>query len=144
MEIFKMDLVQFIEESVEQKRILNEASEVEMTKEVFELYVKVMFSLSNAFLMMNNSSNIDGDGNVSDQLGKTVNALTDIRKKLKPMKNSKNKDTFDTSIKKSLGEITSSLKSIKEKIEKTIVPSIVQEPEEPDFSQDDEEDVLAK
>ena len=29
-----MDLVQFIEESVEQKRLLNEANEVEVTKEI--------------------------------------------------------------------------------------------------------------
>lgn len=139
-----MDLVQFIEESVEQKRLLNEANEVEVTKEIFELYVKVMFSLSNAFLMMNNSSNIDGDGNVVDQLRKTGNALADIQKKLKPMKNSKDKETFDSGLKKSLGEITSSLKSIKEKIEKSIIPNIIVEPEEPVFSQDDEEDVLAK
>ena len=138
-----MDFVQFIEESVEQKRLLNEASEIEVTKEIFELYVKVMFSLSNAFLMMNNSSNIDGDGNVVDQLRKTGNALADIQKKLKPMKNSKDKETFDSGLKKSLGEITSSLKSIKEKIEKSIIPSIVVEPEETDFTEYLEETIKA-
>lgn len=119
-----MDLVSYIEESVEQKRLLNEASEVDLSKEVFESYIKLFTSLSNAFLMMNNSASIDGDGNVSDQLRKAELAIADIKKKMKVVKNSKDKVTLDSGVKKSLGEITNSLKVLKDKIEKSIIPSI--------------------
>lgn len=119
-----MDLVSYIEESVEQKRLLNEASEVDLSKEVFESYMKLFTSLSNAFLMMNNSASIDGDGNVSDQLRKAELAIADVKKKMKVVKNSKDKVTLDSGVKKSLGEITNSLKALKDKIEKSIIPSI--------------------
>ena len=42
------NLLKYLDEKVEEKRLLNEASEIELSKEVFELYSSVFENLSDA------------------------------------------------------------------------------------------------
>ena len=77
------NLLKYLEEKVEEKRLLNEASEIELSKEVFELYSSVFENLSDAFYDMANKSNVDGNGKVTEDLRKAEVAIQKIKSKLK-------------------------------------------------------------
>lgn len=132
----------YVDEKVVEKRILNESAEMDLTKDVFKKYMQLFESLSDAFSEMNRKENVDGNGNVSDALTKVKLAVDDIKKTLKPMKNSEEKVKFDSSTKKSLGEISNSLVSMKGKIQREIMPSLVSvEAPEINLSVDDEDEL---
>lgn len=143
MEMCKMiNFKDYVDEKVVEKRILNESAEMDLTKDVFKKYMQLFESLSDAFSEMNRKENVDGNGNVSDALTKVKLAVDDIKKTLKPMKNSEDKVKFDSSTKKSLGEISNSLVSMKGKIQREIMPSLVSiEKPEIDLSIDDEDEL---
>lgn len=124
-----MNLVELIEQEQENKRLLLEASETDITKEIFELYATVFDNLSDAFNDSSNKANVDGNGKVSEDLRKVEVAVTAIKKKLKTVSNSKDKIKFDGSVKKVLGEIANSLGKIKERIDRDILPNFESEPE---------------
>lgn len=132
----------YVDEKVVEKRILNESAEMDLTKDVFKKYMQLFESLSDAFSEMNRKENVDGNGNVSDALTKVKLAVDDIKKTLKPMKNSEEKVKFDSSTKKSLGEISNSLVSMKGKIQREIMPSLVSvEAPEINLSVEDEDEL---
>lgn len=132
----------YVDEKVVEKRILNESAEMDLTKDVFKKYMQLFESLSDAFSEMNRKENVDGNGNVSDALTKVKLAVDDIKKTLKPMKNSEEKVKFDSSTKKSLGEISNSLVSMKGKIQREILPSLVSvDAPEINLSVDDEDEL---
>jgi len=132
-----MNLVELIEAKVLENRLLNEASEVEVTKDIFEMYSKVFENLSDAFNDMNNKANVDGNGKVSEDLRKVEVAVQDIKKKLKAVSNSKSKERFDSTIKKVLGEMAGSLSKLKERVDRDILPHFDVE-EQAEFSPDEE------
>lgn len=129
----------YIDQKIVENKLLNEAAEVDLTKDIFKKYMQLLESLSDAFSEMNRKENIDGNGNVSDALTKVRLCVDDIKKTLKPMKNSEDKVSL-TAYKKSLGEISSSLVAMKNKIQKEIIPNLisVEEPVE-DIPAEDEE-----
>lgn len=133
------DFVSYLTEKVDEKRMLNEATETELTKEVFELYSVLFENLSDAFYDMSNKSNVDGNGKVSEDLRKGEVAITTIKKKLKTITNSKSKEKFESSTNKSIGEIANSLKILKKKVDQDLLPLFEVEPE-PTFTPDDTEE----
>lgn len=130
------DFVSYLSEKVDEKRMLNEATEMELTKEVFELYSVLFENLSDAFYDMSNKSNVDGNGKVSEDLRKAEVAIVAIKKKLKTITNSKSKEKFESSTNKSIGEIANSLKILKKKVDQDLLPIFEIEPE-PTFSPDE-------
>jgi hypothetical protein len=130
------DFVSYLTEKVDERRMLNEATETELTKEVFELYSVLFENLSDAFYDMSNKSNVDGNGKVSEDLRKAEVAIVAIKKKLKTITNSKSKDKFESSTNKSIGEIANSLKILKKKVDQDLLPIFEVEPE-PTFSPDE-------
>lgn len=137
-----MNLVNLIENEVERKRMLNEASEIDLTREIFELYSTVFENLSDALNDSSNKANIDGNGKVSEDLRKVEVAVGNIKKKLKTVSNSKDKEKFDSNIKKVLGEMANSLSKLKERIDRDIIPHYEQEPEPTINPGEDEEEVV--
>jgi hypothetical protein len=135
-----LDFTKYITEKIEENRLLNEATETELTKEVFELYSVLFENLSDAFYDMSNKSNVDGNGKVSEDLRKAEVALQAIKKKLKTITNSKSKDKFESSTNKSIGEIANSLKILKKKVDSDLVPLFEIEPE-PAFTPGEDEPV---
>lgn len=133
------DFVSYLNEKVDEKRMLNEATETELTKEVFELYSVLFENLSDAFYDMSNKSNVDGNGKVSEDLRKAEVAIVNIKKKLRTITNSKSKEKFESSTNKSIGEIANSLKILKKKVDQDLLPLFEVEPE-PTFSPDETED----
>ena len=129
----------YIDQKIVENKLLNEAAEVDLTKDIFKKYTQLFEALSDAFSEMNRKENIDGNGNVSDALTKVRLCVDDIKKTLKPMKNSEDKVSL-TAYKKSLGEISSSLVTMKNKIQKEIIPNLIsiEEPVE-DIPAEDEE-----
>lgn len=130
------DFVSYLTEKVDERRMLNEATEMELTKEVFELYSVLFENLSDAFYDMSNKSNVDGNGKVSEDLRKAEVAIVAIKKKLKTITNSKSKEKFESSTNKSIGEIANSLKILKKKVDQDLLPIFEIEPE-PTFSPDE-------
>jgi hypothetical protein len=130
------DFVSYLNEKVDEKRMLNEATETELTKEVFELYSVLFENLSDAFYDMDNKSNVDGNGKVSEDLRKAEVAIVAIKKKLKTITNSKSKEKFESTTTKSIGEIANSLKILKKKVDRDLLPLFEVEPE-PTFSPDE-------
>ena len=137
------NLLKYLEEKVEEKRSLNEASEIELSKEVFELYSSVFENLSDAFYDMANKSNVDGNGKVTEDLRKAEVAIQKIKAKLKTISASKNKEKLDSTIKKAVGEIGNSLKILKDKVDRDLVPSFEIEPE-PELNPDVEDEILGE
>lgn len=133
------DFVSYLTEKVDERRMLNEATEMELTKEVFELYSVLFENLSDAFYDMSNKSNVDGNGKVSEDLRKAEVAIVAIKKKLKTITNSKSKEKFESSTNKSIGEIANSLKILKKKVDQDLLPIFEIEPE-PTFSPDETEE----
>jgi hypothetical protein len=137
------NLLKYLDEKVEEKRLLNEASEIELSKEVFELYSSVFENLSDAFYDMANKSNVDGNGKVTEDLRKAEVAIQKIKAKLKTISASKNKEKLDSTIKKAVGEIGNSLKILKDKVDRDLVPSFEIEPE-PELNPDVEDEILGE
>ncbi len=140
------NLLKYLEEKVDERRLLNEASEIELTKDIFDLYAKVFENLSDAFYDMSNKSNVDGNGKVYEDLIKVGKSVNDLKSKLKTVKNSKDKEKFDSSVNKAIGEIGNSLKILKNKVERDLVPVFEVSREEfvPDEEVSDEEEILGK
>jgi hypothetical protein len=140
-----MDFLQLVENTIEQKRLLEEATEYELSKEVFELYAVLFENLSDAMFDTTNKANLDGNGKVSGDLRKaevTIKAIKDI---LKTISGSKDKEKLDPKIKKTIGEIANSLKAIKGRFEDDILPTFealykVPEEENPIFVDGEEKD----
>lgn len=130
------DFISYLTEKVDERRMLNEATETELTKEVFELYSVLFENLSDAFYDMSNKSNVDGNGKCSEDLRKAEVAIVAIKKKLKTITNSKSKEKFESSTNKSIGEIANSLKILKKKVDQDLLPIFSVEPE-PTFSPDE-------
>lgn len=133
------DFVSYLNEKVDEYRMLNEATETELTKEVFELYSVLFENLSDAFYTMSNKSNVDGNGKVLDDLIVAYKTIDSIKKKLKIITNSKSKYKFESSTNQACGLIGNSLKILKKKVEQDLLPIFEKEPE-PTFSPDETEE----
>lgn len=125
-----MDFLQLVENTIEQKRLLIESTEFEISKEIFELYQILFENLSDAMFDTSNKANLDGNGKVSEDLRKAEVAIQDIKKKLKTVSNSKTKEKLDPKIKKTIGEIGNSLKAISGRFENDILPNFQEAPKE--------------
>ena len=130
------DFISYLNEKVDEKRMLNEATEMELTKEVFELYSVLFENLSDAFYTMSNKSNVDGNGKVVDDLIVAYKTIDSIKKKLKTITNSKSKEKFEASTNQACGLIGNSLKILKKKVDQDLLPIFSVEPE-PTFSPDE-------
>lgn len=137
------NLLKYLEEKVEEKRLLNEASEIELSKEVFESYSSMFGKMSDIFFYMSNKSNVTGDGDVNQKLRDIEKLCNTIKAKLKTISASKNKEKLDSSIKKAVGEIGNSLKILKDKVDRDLVPSFEIEPE-PELNPDVEDEILGE
>lgn len=137
------NLLKYLEEKVEEKRSLNEASEIELSKEVFELYSSMFGKMSDIFFYMSNKSNVTGDGDVNQKLRDIEKICSVIKAKLRTISASKNKEKLDSTIKKAVGEIGNSLKILKEKVDRDLVPSFEIEPE-PELNPDVEDEILGE
>lgn len=133
-----MSIIKYLEEKVDERRILNEASENENVIKVFKLYAKVFENLSDAFSFMNEKENVDGNGKVSGSLRDVEVVIAEIKRILKLHKSGEDKVKFDSDMIKNLGEVKNSLKILKNKIDTRIVPSLDVEPE-PEFEPTDDE-----
>lgn len=139
-----MDLINLVEAEIEKRRLLNEATETEIAREIFELYSVVFENLSDALNDSSNKANIDGNGKVSEDLRKVEVAVGNIKKKLKIVSNSKEKEKFDANIKKVLGEMANSLSKLKERIDRDIIPHYETEPEPTIVPGEDETEVVGE
>lgn len=137
------NLLKYLEEKVEEKRLLNEASEIELSKEVFEAYSSMFGKMSDIFFYMSNKSNVTGDGDVNQKLRDIEKLCNTIKAKLRTISSSKNKEKLDSSIKKAVGEIGNSLKILKDKVDRDLVPSFEIEPE-PELNPDAEDEILGE
>lgn len=137
------NLLKYLEEKVEEKRLLNEASEIELSKEVFESYSSMFGKMSDIFFYMSNKSNVTGDGDVNQKLRDIEKLCNTIKAKLRTISSSKNKEKLDSSIKKAVGEIGNSLKILKDKVDRDLVPSFEIEPE-PELNPDAEDEILGE
>lgn len=137
------NLLKYLDEKVEEKRLLNEASEIELSKEVFESYSSMFGKMSDIFFYMSNKSNVTGDGDVNQKLRDIEKICSVIKAKLKTISASKNKEKMDSTIKKAVGEIGNSLKILKEKVDRDLVPSFEIEPE-PELNPDVEDEILGE
>lgn len=137
------NLLKYLDEKVEEKRLLNEASEIELSKEVFESYSSMFGKMSDIFFYMSNKSNVTGDGDVNQKLRDIEKLCSVIKAKLKTISASKNKEKMDSTIKKAVGEIGNSLKILKEKVDRDLVPSFEIEPE-PELNPDVEDEILGE
>jgi len=137
------NLLKYLDEKVEEKRLLNEASEIELSKEVFESYSSMFGKMSDIFFYMSNKSNVTGDGDVNQKLRDIEKLCSVIKAKLKTISASKNKEKMDSTIKKSVGEIGNSLKILKDKVDRDLVPSFEIEPEL-ELNPDVEDEILGE
>lgn len=137
------NLLKYLDEKVEEKRLLNEASEIELSKEVFESYSSMFGKMSDIFFYMSNKSNVTGDGDVNQKLRDIEKLCSVIKAKLKTISASKNKEKMDSTIKKAVGEIGNSLKILKDKVDRDLVPSFEIEPE-PELNPDAEDEILGE
>lgn len=137
------NLLKYLDEKVEEKRLLNEASEIELSKEVFESYSSMFGKMSDIFFYMSNKSNVTGDGDVNQKLRDIEKLCSVIKAKLKTISASKNKEKMDSTIKKAVGEIGNSLKILKDKVDRDLVPSFEIEPE-PELNPDVEDEILGE
>lgn len=133
-----MRLVNFIEKRLDEQKMLNEATAVEVTKEAYTSLYSALDSLSDAFTWMAKKGTVDGGGEVPGSLRKTEVAIQKAKDKIKASMKEANGEKFEPATKKVLGEIGNSLEKLAERV-KLLVDSLdsaveeipVEEPELP-------------
>lgn len=132
-----MDFTQFIDKTIEEDKLLSESTALEVTKKAFIELANVSRRLSESFSIMAKYGNTDGDGDIPEVLRKAEVAIQNAKNTIKTIKRSDDKIEFDSSVKKVLGEIGSSLQKVQARITKEIIPAISLSPEE-DVTNDEE------
>jgi hypothetical protein len=136
-----MTLLESVENAIQQKRMLNEATEYENSKEVITEYAALFENLSDTLNDTSNKATLDGNGKVSEDLRKAEVNIIHIKKLLKTITGSKSKERLSGNLKKAFGEMANSLKKIQERFERDIMPEFEQDanvinPDEDVFAED--------
>jgi hypothetical protein len=144
MEKFNLE---YFDRYAEERRIINEATSESLNKEIYTEFGNLFAHLSDVFSMQNKKGDVTGAGNASDFLRKAEVSIQKIKEKVKSAGKIKGDEKFDSNMKKVLGELSTSLDRVSERITNVIVPSIVSdvqiqapsEPTEEEPTFDDEE-----
>ena len=138
-----MTLLESVERAIDEKRMLNEATEYELSKEVITEYAELFENLSDTLNDTSNKATLDGNGKVSEDLRKAEVNIIHIKKLLKTISGSKSKERLSGNLKKTFGEMANSLKKIQERFERDVLPEFEQDasviaPEEDVFAEDND------
>jgi len=110
------EFTRYIEKRIDESKVLNEATSIQVTKEAYLELHTAIDSLSDVFTLMNKKGVVDGGGMVPDLLRKVEVAIQKAKDKTKVAGKQKSADKFEPSTKKVLGEIGSSLEKIAERL----------------------------
>jgi hypothetical protein len=110
------EFTRYIEKRIDESKVLNEATSIQVTKEAYLELHTAIDSLSDVFTLMNKKGVVDGGGMVPDLLRKVEVAIQKAKDKTKVAGKQKSTDKFEPSTKKVLGEIGSSLEKIAERL----------------------------
>lgn len=132
-----MDFSELVENEINKKKMLNEATETELSKEIIELYGNLFDHLSDFARDVSSKATLDGNGKVSEDLRDAEVTIQKIKKILKTVSGSKTKERLGSDVKKIFGEIANSLEKIRDRFQNELLPKFEIEPE-PEFNPSEE------
>ena len=132
-----MDFSELVENEINKKRMLNEATETELSKEIIKLYASLTDNLSDAFRDTASKATLDGNGKVSKDLRDAEVTIQRIKIILKTVSDSKTKERLDSDVKKIFGEIANSLEKVRDRFQNELLPKFDIKPEQ-EFNPSDE------
>lgn len=131
-------LIETIDELSEEKRLLNEATFLSVSKEAFTAMRNVLSSLSDALAMMNKKGTVAGGGNVAGFLREAELSINVMKTKVKVVNKDKAPQKFNKDVKKVIGELELALERVVDRIDSSIIPSLEDVgPSTPEIGEDD-------
>ena len=133
-----MDFSELVENEINKKRMLNEATETELSKEIIELYGNLFDALSDTARDCASKATLDGNGKVSEDLRTAEVTIQKIKKILKTVSGSKTKEKLGSDVKKIFGEIANSLEKVRDRFQNELLPKFEIDTTEHEFNPSEE------